>query len=50
MAHSKMCIETILRLYYLRHGFRTSSAFLAHSLTVLAFMAHAQLKAGGVSE
>jgi hypothetical protein len=44
LAHSKICFETIMRLYYLHHGFESSDTYMAHDLDVLAYMANAQLK------
>ncbi|KAF2096473.1 nitrate assimilation regulatory protein nirA [Rhizodiscina lignyota] len=44
LEHSKICFETLIRLYYLRHGFESSDTYMAHSLTVMAFMALSQLK------
>jgi len=42
--HSKMCFETLMRLYYLRHGFEAADLFSMHYLTVLSFMSVAKLK------
>ncbi|KAJ4865698.1 fungal zn(2)-Cys(6) binuclear cluster domain-containing protein [Trichoderma breve] len=42
---SRISFETIVRLYYLRHGFENADAYMAHCLTVLAFMGVAQLAA-----
>ena len=39
-----MCYETVLRLYYLRHGFQEADSYLTHPLTVLAFIAVNRLK------
>lgn len=36
LAHSKMCIETLMRLYYLRHGFETADVLLTHYLSALS--------------
>jgi len=44
LAHSKMCFETLLRLYYLRHGFEAMDVFIIHCLQVLSFMSVATLK------
>ncbi|CAI6338004.1 unnamed protein product [Periconia digitata] len=41
---SKACFETILRLYYLRHGFDKADTYLTHGLAVLAFLSINQLK------
>jgi hypothetical protein len=35
IAQSKMCFETLIRLYYLRHGFETADALLTHYLSAL---------------
>ena len=43
-SHSRVCFETILRLYYLRHGFEHSDIYITHHLQVLAFMALEQLR------
>ena len=44
LSHSRVCFETILRLYYLRHGFEHSDIYITHHLQVLAFMALDQLR------
>src|SRR6202000_2793882 len=44
LAESKRSFETILRLYYLRHGFESSGIYVAHGLNVLANMALARVK------
>ncbi|KAF4340441.1 nitrate assimilation regulatory nirA [Fusarium beomiforme] len=47
LSHSRICFETIMRLYYLRHGFESADAYMAHDLAVLGFMALGKLKDGG---
>ncbi|RFN54940.1 nitrate assimilation regulatory protein nira [Fusarium flagelliforme] len=47
LSHSRICFETIMRLYYLRHGFASADTYIAHDLAVLAFMALGKLKDGG---
>ncbi|KAL6808365.1 nitrate assimilation regulatory protein nirA [Trichoderma camerunense] len=42
---SRISFEPIVRLYYLRHGFENADAYMAHCLTVLAFIGVAQLAA-----
>lgn len=44
LAESKRSFETILRLYYLRHGFEHSDVYMAHGLNVLANMALVRIK------
>jgi hypothetical protein len=44
--HSKIFLETLLRLYYLRHGFNGSDALLTNFLVLVAFQSIAELKAG----
>ena len=44
LAHSKMCFETLARLYYLRHGFERTDALIGHLLTALSFMFMGKLK------
>ncbi|SCO92559.1 uncharacterized protein FRV6_16687 [Fusarium oxysporum] len=49
LSHSRICFETIMRLYYLRHGFASADTYIAHDLAVLGFMALGKLKdAGGI--
>ena len=36
LAHSKICFETLIRLYYLRHGFETAEVLLTHYLSALS--------------
>ncbi|KAF1969126.1 hypothetical protein BU23DRAFT_557964 [Bimuria novae-zelandiae CBS 107.79] len=42
---SKIYLETILRLYYLRHGFDKSDMYMTHFLSYLAFLGFERLKA-----
>jgi len=44
LAHSKMCFETLIRLYYLRHGFEAPNMFFMHFLLVQSFKSMATLK------
>lgn len=44
LAHSRMCFETLARLYYLRHGFEATDALAGHLLTALSFMFIGKLK------
>jgi hypothetical protein len=44
LADSKRSYETLLRLYYLRHGFESADVYLAHGLNFLAKMAMARMK------
>lgn len=39
LTNSNLCFETLMRLYYLRHGFEGCDAYLTHTLAVLAFTA-----------
>lgn len=39
LVHSKVCFETIIRLYYLRNGYEGGNMILLHCLAVLSFMA-----------
>jgi hypothetical protein len=45
LTHSRVCFETIMRLYYLRHGFEAADSYFTHDLAILAFIAQANLKA-----
>ncbi|KAI9686064.1 MAG: hypothetical protein M1822_004047 [Bathelium mastoideum] len=45
LEHSKACFETLLRLYFLRHGFEGSDTYVTHSLMTLAFAAIGEQKA-----
>lgn len=49
LTDSKISFETIMRLYYLRHGFENSDLFIGHALNVLANMAMAQTKSASSS-
>ena len=42
-AFSKICLETVVRLYYLRHGFERADVFLVQSLAVLAYISVGQI-------
>ncbi|KAH7191735.1 nitrate assimilation regulatory protein nirA [Fusarium flagelliforme] len=44
--HSKVCLETLVRLYYLRHGFNGSDALLTNFLVIVAFQSISKLKVG----
>lgn len=39
LVHSKICFETVMRLYYLRNGYEGGNMILLHFLAVLSFMA-----------
>lgn len=43
LSQSRACFETLVRLYYLRHGYEYANTYLTHHLTVLAFNAITQL-------
>ncbi|KAF1961750.1 hypothetical protein CC80DRAFT_589258 [Byssothecium circinans] len=45
LAYSKMCFETLVRLYYLRHGFEGCDSYLIQDLQVLAYLAQNRLNA-----
>jgi hypothetical protein len=40
---SKEYYETVMRLYYVRHGFGMADSYMTHTLVVLAFMIQARL-------
>lgn len=40
-------LETLLRIYYLRHGFYSMDSYLLHYLNTLGFMSLEELKNGG---
>lgn len=40
LSSSKRSFETVIRLYYLRHGFEALDYFMVQYLSMLAFMAH----------
>src|SRR5947207_9258861 len=42
--HVKMCFETLIRLYYLRHGSETASIIFVHFLAFMSFTYTAILK------
>lgn len=44
LAHSKVCFETLIRLYYLRHGFDGADVFFTHHLALLAWRSQTCLK------
>lgn len=46
VTRSKACFETILRLYYLRHGFEQYDAMLLQFLSMVAFGTARRLKEG----
>lgn len=37
LTHARICFETVLRLYYLRHGFEIPDGHMAHNSAVLAY-------------
>lgn len=39
VSHSKACLETLMRIYYLRHGFESLDNTLVHPLHLLGFSA-----------
>jgi hypothetical protein len=45
LKRSRVCFETIMRLYYVRHGFEGADSYITYDLAVLAFIAQANLKA-----
>lgn len=45
LAHSKLCFETLIRLYFLRHGYESADVYLTHPLAVMAFMSLQKLGA-----
>ncbi|KAF1737343.1 Nitrogen assimilation transcription factor nirA [Beauveria bassiana] len=47
LVHSKICFETILRLYYLRNGYDGGNMLLLHCLAVLSFNALAERQSPG---
>lgn len=44
LLNAKCSYETIIRLYYLRHGFEALDCFMVHYLSVLAFMAYGNIQ------
>ena len=45
LSNCKVCLETLMRLYYLRHGFEASDTPILRSLVTLSLMSIAELKA-----
>lgn len=45
ITHSSMCFETIMRLYYLHHGYETPDGNLTHNLMILVYRSFAQADA-----
>ncbi|PON25487.1 hypothetical protein TGAM01_v205781 [Trichoderma gamsii] len=45
LSSSKRSFETLIRLYYLRHGFKALDYFMVQYLSMLAFMAHGAIHA-----
>lgn len=45
ISNSKVCFETLVRLYYLRHGFEASDTPILRFLVALSLMSIAELKA-----
>jgi hypothetical protein len=39
LAHSNICFETVMRLYYLRHGYEVPDGHMSHNLVCLAYKA-----------
>ena len=37
LSHSTVCFETLMRLYYLRHGYETPDDHTSHNLMILAY-------------
>lgn len=46
LEHSQICLETLVRLYYLRHGFNGSDALITNFLVLVAFHSIVKLKTG----
>lgn len=44
LTYSWACFETLIRIYYLRHGFESTDSYLLHHLTMLAFRSLDSLK------
>jgi hypothetical protein len=42
LAHATICFETIMRLYYLHHGYEIPDGHMAHNLMVLAYKSLSQ--------
>ncbi|KAJ3455174.1 hypothetical protein MRS44_013774 [Fusarium solani] len=49
VAYALRCLETILRLYYLRHSFEYSDTYLTYFLSILANMTIENINSGSVS-
>lgn len=45
LAHSRVCFETLIRLYYLRHGFEGADIYFTHQLALLAWRSQTSLQA-----
>lgn len=43
--HSSMCFETLMRLYYLHHGYETPDGHMTHNLMILVYKSLAQVNA-----
>lgn len=43
LVHSKVCYETVIRLYYLRHSFSYSDSYMTHTLALLAQLTQQKL-------
>ncbi|KAM0737811.1 hypothetical protein ACQRIT_007815 [Beauveria bassiana] len=41
--HARLCFETLMRLYYLRHGYEMSDTYITHALATLGFATLNQL-------
>lgn len=46
LSNSKRYLETLVRLYYLRHGFEAMDSFMIQFLSLLAFMAQSTIESG----
>lgn len=42
LAHSQVCFESVMRIYYLRHGYEMADGYLCHAIFELACYALAQ--------
>jgi hypothetical protein len=49
VAYALRCLETVLRLYYLRHSFEYSDTYLTYFLSILANMTIENMNSGSVS-
>lgn len=45
LSHSKMCFETVMRIYYLRHGYEIPDGHMAHNALQLAYIGLSQRQA-----